>query len=149
MYRYPLFNLIREETEKIGYHFQSGFPYRMIRTRLEFPTLWLEPPSLIETEGRNEGLQTYRISLYLMTEELKYNEPEKEKQWDILETKALTLIHNLQNRKEIFHIEKFSCTPSEASLTNQHEIALKIEFRILLAFPYEPDQTNPGTNLNE
>lgn len=148
MFRTHLFNLIREESEKLNLNFYSGFPYRMIRNRIQFPALWLEPPTLIETEGRNEGIQTYRICLYLMTEEQKYSEPEKEKQWDLLETQALTLIRNLRTKEDVFHIEKFSCSPSEAALTNQNEIALKTEFQILLAFPYEPNQS-PGTDINE
>lgn len=138
MFRSRLLCLIREEAEKAGYDFHNGFLYRIARSNLRFPALWMEPPILTGVEGRDEGLLTYHLTLHLMTSDRKYPETEKEAQWETMEARTLELLRNLTARKEIFHIGKIGCTPSEYALTNRGELSLKAEFDVRFAFPYEP-----------
>lgn len=149
MFRSRLLCLIREEAERAGYDFHNGFAYRIARSNLRFPALWMEPPSLTGVEGRDEGLLTYHLTLHLITSDRKYPETEKETQWETMEARTLELLNKLIARPEIFHIGKIGCTPAEYTLTNRSELSLKVEFDVRFAFPYKPsDDESAGHTPN-
>ncbi len=46
--------LIQQEATQCGYDFHNGFPYRLTRSDMRFPALWMEPPILTLVIGRKE-----------------------------------------------------------------------------------------------
>lgn len=140
--------LIQQEASQCGYDFRNGFPYRLTRSDMRFPALWMEPPVLTLVNGRKEGLITYHITLHLLVSGKKYSESEKESQWEKLEKQVLEWTQNLINQPEVFSIENISCTPAEFTLTNQREISLKTEFNIQFVFPYNPSSSEPDGDSN-
>lgn len=135
MTRDSLTTLIRQTVREAGFSFENGFPYRIARTNFSFPILWMEPPQLIGMEGREEGRKTYRIVLYLMAADKKYDETQKEARWAELETVTQTLLKKLGAQWPIWHIDRIRCTPAEFDLSNRGEISLKVEFDAATAFP--------------
>lgn len=137
MFRLQLLSLIRQEAQTLGYDFQNGFLYRTARSNFRLPVLWMEPPVLTGVEGRDEGTITYHITLHLMTADRKYDEIQKEEQWETMETQALGLLNTILLQGPLFSLEKIRCTPSEFDLTNRGELSLKVEFEARTAFPEE------------
>ncbi len=138
MFRTEILGLFREAASEAGLHFQHGFPYRMSRANLPLPALWLEPLVLREIEGRDEGTLCYRLSMYLMCADRKYDEAQKEEQWGALERTALEMIRAIVLKKTLLQISNVSCTPAEFTLTNRGELSIKCEFDLRIAFS-EPD----------
>ena len=140
--------LIQQEATQCGYDFQNGFPYRLTRSDMRFPALWMEPPILTLVNGRKEGVITYHVTLHLLASGKKCSESEKESQWEKLEKQLLEWTQNLILQPEVFSIDKISCTPAEFTLTNQREISLKAEFNIQFAFPHDFTASDPDGESN-
>lgn len=136
MLRTRLLSLIKQEADQSGYDFRNGFLYRITRNNLQFPALWMEPPSLTEVVGRQEGMIVYHVKLHLIVSGKKCDESEKEQQWELLEKQVLQWTQNLITHDDVFSIDNLRCTPSEFDLTNRGEISLQTEFDIRFIFPF-------------
>lgn len=134
MPRYQLTTLIRQTAREAGFAFGTGFPYRIARTSLTFPAMWMEPPLLTAREGREEGRCTYRVTLYLMVADKKYDETRKEFCWHELEAAAQRLLKRLGAEWPVWHLDRIRYTPAEFDLSNRGELSLKVEFDAVMAF---------------
>lgn len=134
MIRNQLSESIKAATETIGYHFYEGFEYRMNEKGIHLPAIWLIPPKMSRINGRNEGEATYRVILHLMHPNQRYDEPDKNLQWDAMEQNLLKITNRIISQQGVFCIENITLTPAEFTLTKQGELSVKAEFDMRMYF---------------
>ena len=126
--------VVKNEAEKMGYAFGTGFGYRINQTVTGFPFLWMSPPKLVGCKGRKEGRADYHVTLQLMWAGAKKTAAEKESTWAVLERDAVKLIRGIEKNNRVAEISDLQCVPGEMSLTNHGELSMEVSFRIGIAF---------------
>lgn len=134
MLREKLNRAVRRAAETEGYTPYVGFQYRMQGEITRFPAAWMLPPQMVRAEGRYEGTLTYRVTLYLMKPDKKYDGPQKEKLWDDMETDALRMAETVRVAEGVHLAEVVSAEPAERTLSRHGELSLKALFEIRMSF---------------
>lgn len=62
MTRKILTDAVAEAAEQCGFSFHTGFEYRLASELKRVPAVWLNPPELEKTEGRNEYMNAASVS---------------------------------------------------------------------------------------
>ncbi len=128
-------NAVRNAVAAEGYTFYSGFEYRIRRETSLFPAGWMIPPKLTATQGREEGVATYGVTLQLLELNRQYDEPEKVRIWDRMEEKAMRIINRITPAEGVSEARNLTAEPGEFGLTNHGELSLKVGFEVKMFFP--------------
>ncbi len=134
MTRRKLIAALKKAAEGCGYMFHTGLEHHLNNEVNHFPALWLLPPKVVATQGREAGTKRYEATLYLLETCSKGSEQEKEFCWTRMEETSSAICRALCESEAVRYAEIESEIPDAYSLTNHGEVSLKVKLKVELPF---------------
>ncbi len=130
MKREKLLEIVSSAVAAESYAFHTGELQNLSGTVRLYPAVWLAPPVVKKSTGRNEGELTYRLSLHAM--KLPTEAGLATEIWSALERDALSIAAEIASRPEVCSISGVSCTPASQSLTPHGEVSVELVCEVTL-----------------
>ncbi len=128
MNRNYLITAVRRAAERLGYNFFSG-PDPVLAGRVDsLPAVWLSPPRLTWSRGKNERRRNYSVNVYFLTERI--GAVQQDELWGLLERDAESMTEALESEEYIQRICNARYTPNKLPLTKNGEVGLTAEFEV-------------------
>lgn len=117
-----------------GYTLYQGFTYQINNTKLVLPCVWVNPAELVAIQGRNEGVATYKVTIYLFTQNDNSTEREKELKWAEMEQQAIDSYKSLLCDEWVNDVSSLSISPDEFAYTGFKELSVKATFNVNIRY---------------
>lgn len=131
MARKKLITAIKEIVKESGFEFYTGFEYRIAHEVKLFPAVWLYPPKLVKTEGRQEGIKYYDVKIALLA---LPTTPSIQDELERLERVATRMCLMLGANDHVYAVTDVEYKPAEFSLTAAGEVSISLEMKVRMTF---------------
>lgn len=134
MTRKTLIANVRKAAELCAYKFYTGMEYRINTDVREIPALWMLPPKLLETSGRQEGVKQYEVKIILIDKCEKHTQEWKEDKWGQMEKDIEYVYKIILDEVDTRNITDREYHTNEFSITNRGEISITTSAKVKINF---------------